>query len=434
MHGEQAFSSAGVSVSVLGDINGDGIDDFAIGAPNHDLNEDEGSGQIYVIYGKTGVTRDTVAIGALAAGDGFVIRGEPSSRTGQAVSGAGDFNGDGIGDILLGAAGLESAFVVFGQAGATRSLFRIGDFPQGSAVVIAGDGTFDRFGTSASGAGDVNGDGIGDIIIGAPLKNSPDIDSGSAFVVYGSRPTVAVQRDGTGAAQSIFGGDLADTINGMAGDDTIDGGKGADSLDGGEGADLLRYAASTAGVSVNLGTNIVSGGDAGGDVILNFEGVIGSAFGDRLDGSSGGDHLSGGAGSDRISGSGGSDSLAGGAGKDQLTGGSGSDVFLFGSMLDMTAKATTTDIIRDFQRGADKIDLSQIDASVGRWGNDAFVFNGTKPIKASPQGDISYLRVDNAGTANDYTMVFIDTDSDRAAEAAIRISGLHSLTASDFIL
>lgn len=87
----------------------------------------------------------------------------------------------------------------------------------------------------------------------------------------------------------------------------------------------------------------------------------------------------------------------------------------------------------DFERG-DKIDLSAIDASTILEGNNAFIFKGTTGFGSSPQGEVYYKKFDNPGTANDYTMVFIDTDNDRGTEMSIKLMGLHNLTASDFIL
>ncbi|WP_405401277.1 Hint domain-containing protein [Paracoccus sp. Ld10] len=125
----------------------------------------------------------------------------------------------------------------------------------------------------------------------------------------------------TGSAQNdtLTGNTGANTILGGAGNDTIDGGAGADSLDGGAGTDTLSYAGSTAGVNVNLATAAVSGGDAQGDTISNFENVTGSAQNDTLTGNTGANTILGGTGNDTIDGGAGADSLDGGAGTDTLT-------------------------------------------------------------------------------------------------------------------
>ncbi len=91
---------------------------------------------------------------------------------------------------------------------------------------------------------------------------------------------------------------------------------GADSLDGGAGTDTASYATSGAGVTVNLATNLNSGGDAQGDILTNIENVTGSAYADVLTGNAGANTLTGGAGDDLLAGLGGADTLDGGSGSD----------------------------------------------------------------------------------------------------------------------
>ena len=102
--------------------------------------------------------------------------------------------------------------------------------------------------------------------------------------------------------QVLEGGAGADALSGDAGDDLIAGGAGADVLSGGAGADTLSYAASGAGVTVDLASGTVSGGDAAGDTISGFENVLGSAFADTLSGDAGDNVLTGGAGADILAG------------------------------------------------------------------------------------------------------------------------------------
>ena len=105
----------------------------------------------------------------------------------------------------------------------------------------------------------------------------------------------------------LLGGSGNDKIYGGAGNDLIEGGAGADILLGGAGTDTLSYAGSPAGVSVNLATGAVSGGDATGDIISDFENIIGSAFNDTLTGDAGNNVITGGGGNDTIDGGGGND-------------------------------------------------------------------------------------------------------------------------------
>lgn len=160
----------------------------------------------------------------------------------------------------------------------------------------------------------------------------------------------------------------------------------------------------------------------------------GHAGNDTMFGNGGNDTLEGGAGLDLLYGGNGRDRLLGGAGGDRLTGGAGADVFVFSTMTDLGMTAAGTDVIVDFTRGQDRIDLSGIDAMPGAAGNQAFAFVGRNGFGTSSRGEVSIQLIDNAGTANDMTLVRIDTDADRDAEAVLRLNGLHALTASDFIL
>lgn len=159
-----------------------------------------------------------------------------------------------------------------------------------------------------------------------------------------------------------------------------------------------------------------------------------SSAADRMSGYGGNDWLQGNGGNDSLIGSDGNDTLVGDLGKDVLSGGAGADRFLFKTYLDTGATTTTADVIAGFTHGSDKIDLSVIDASVLASGNNAFVFLGAHSAGTSSSGAVTTSQVNLSGTANDYTMVWLDLDSDSAAEAAIRITGLVTLTSTDFIL
>jgi Ca2+-binding RTX toxin-like protein len=130
---------------------------------------------------------------------------------------------------------------------------------------------------------------------------------------------------GNSLSNYLGGGAGNDTLDGAAGNDNLAGGLGDDSLNGGADYDNIDYSSSaTAAVIVNLATGTASGGD-GNDVLLNIEGVSGSAFNDHITGNSGGNNLSGRDGNDTLLGGDGNDNLTGGAGDDSLDGGSGTD-------------------------------------------------------------------------------------------------------------
>lgn len=155
---------------------------------------------------------------------------------------------------------------------------------------------------------------------------------------------------------------------------------------------------------------------------------------DTIKGQGGNDTLDGNAGADRIFGGTGRDQITGGMGRDFLTGNGGADVFRFKAAAEISNAATTTDVIADFVPGADKIDVAAIDASTVDSGGNAFVWRGTGAFTSSSAGEVRYHVFDNAGTTNDYTMIYFDRDGDTQSEFMLRLTGLHSLSASDFVL
>ena len=119
---------------------------------------------------------------------------------------------------------------------------------------------------------------------------------------------------------------------------------------------------------------------------------------------------------------------------DTLIGGAGRDSFVFNSVSDTGTNANASDVITDFVRCQDKINLSAIDAFAASLSNDAFIWRGTAAFNSATQGEMRFQKFDVTGTTNDYTMVWIDNDNDSGVEMAIRLSGLHDLTAADFVL
>lgn len=192
IQGDAAGDTAGRSVSSAGDVNGDGIEDLIIGAPNGD---DGGSaaGEAYVIYSVAGSLRTRIDLSTLTASDGFVIQGDAASdQAGRSVSSAGDVNGDGIDDLIIGAntgddGGVNAgeAYVIYGVAGNTRTRIDLTGLAASDGFSIRGDEAGDFAGYSVSSAGDVNGDGLDDLVVGAPRGNSGAYYSGEAYVIYG---------------------------------------------------------------------------------------------------------------------------------------------------------------------------------------------------------------------------------------------------------
>ena len=189
--GKVAGDELGWAVAGAGDVNGDGYDDLIVGAPYAGFNSN-GAGSAYVVFGHAGAFSHPLAVSSLDGSNGFHIPGiAAGDKFGWAVSSAGDVNGDGYADMLIGApeadlshANAGSAFVLFGKNGgfhATEFLLLIGS----NGFAINGAAAYDAVGSSVAAAGDHNGDGFDDLIIGAPYADSTGAKSGKSYVVFG---------------------------------------------------------------------------------------------------------------------------------------------------------------------------------------------------------------------------------------------------------
>ena len=225
---------------------------------------------------------------------------------------------------------------------------------------------------------------------------------------------------GTGNINAT-GNKLANVIYANNGVNIIDGVANA------SGTDTLSYQYSTTtglvGVTVNLGGSldakgyVTASGISGLDKIKNIGNLIGSDYADTLTGNANANALSGGLGND---------TLIGGAGKDTLVGGNGKDIFDFNALSEMGTTSTTADVISDFVRGQDKIDLSTLDANTAtKATNEAF--SGTLIAAAASFTAAGQLKLVSG-------VLYGNTDADATAEFAIALTGISTLTAADFIL
>jgi len=207
--GEDASDQAGCSVAGAGDVNGDGFDDFLIGAYGDDAGGSS-AGQTYLILGKsTGWTMDFELTNASAS----FIGEDSSDNSGYSVSGAGDVNGDGYDDILIGAykdedGGSEAGqtYLVLGKASGW-SMYQ--DLSAANASFI-GEDSNDWSGYSVSGAGDVNADGFDDILIGAYQDEEAGSDAGQTYLIYGMASGWSMDVSLTNASASFLGEDAGD--------------------------------------------------------------------------------------------------------------------------------------------------------------------------------------------------------------------------------
>jgi len=208
-NGDDDLDSLGVNVAGVGDVNGDGLDDVVVsqdtfhGEGPFDEDTYEPIGASYVVFGKRDATPvDTTAIRA-GQGGGFALLGSPTDRlVGYAVAAAGDVNGDGLADVMVstptrdqaldGLRGPGAAYVVFGRAGAEP--VQLATLAQdGAGFEIRGELEAENFGTSVSGVGDINGDGLDDVAVSGTLYPSEAVARGRIGVVFGKRETSNVR-------------------------------------------------------------------------------------------------------------------------------------------------------------------------------------------------------------------------------------------------
>jgi hypothetical protein len=177
-----------VDADGIGDVNGDGLDDVAVGSPQSDHNARDNSGTTYVVFG--GTEPRTVDLMMFDLGiqgdDGFRIDGAAVFElSGHDVARAGDVNGDGLDDVLIGAPFGPATYVVFGQSGSLPvdlASFDL-DNSKGYRIRTTVQETSGA-GYSVAGDGDFNGDGIPDSVTGVVKDHR---GRGRAYIVYGQR-------------------------------------------------------------------------------------------------------------------------------------------------------------------------------------------------------------------------------------------------------
>jgi len=244
IYGQGSFDTSGRSVASAGDINGDGFADLLIGAYTGDAagNGKFNAGESYVVFGKPSGWGAAIELASIAAGlGGFIINGRASTNeAGYSVASAGDINGDGFDDLIIGARVGES-YVIFGKSSDWGQEIDLVNIAAGTGgFVINGQEAGDGLGFSVASAGDVNGDGFDDLIVGArggDAANNSKAGAGESYVIFGRDFTSTVTHDGTASAEVLNGTASANVMVAGLGNDTLYGQGGADALQGGAGDD-----------------------------------------------------------------------------------------------------------------------------------------------------------------------------------------------------
>lgn len=242
--GANENDQAGFKVEDLGDVNGDGYDDFSITAVTASPGGNNLAGEVYVLFGTPSGYGATFGLGSLASGNGsngFVLTGAAQGDlAGRSVTG-GDVNGDGFADIILSSSRADTpngdnsgeVYVLFGRSSGdfTTLLGGSGSYSLAGLATGGSDGfTFrgidedDNTGRTVAFAGDVDGDGIGDLLIGSHLSDpGGNADAGEVYLIYGQTDFSGAFTSGVFELSSLAGGGgtYGTLINGETANDRL---------------------------------------------------------------------------------------------------------------------------------------------------------------------------------------------------------------------
>ncbi len=210
--GESSGDQAGFCVSSAGDTNGDGLDDILISA-NRESTGGTWAGAFYLVLGPA------MTSGDLSIADAKWVGENAQNYTGNVVAGAGDTNGDGYDDIIVSAFGEGSggaAYLVQGPTAGENNLFT-------AFAKLTGEAEGDGAGSGVAGVGDVDGDGFDDVLVGAMAEDAGGDNAGAAYLIRGPLPGPMSLSEADAKVIGENPGDMAGDVVAGAGDTNGDG-------------------------------------------------------------------------------------------------------------------------------------------------------------------------------------------------------------------